>query len=149
MAKHPKFRGKHITPEDHEVCVRRMGKLYAKFVEPILKETGLNDRGRWHRDQDAPCVYIFRNKNLYETEDRGIFIHIQNTKDENGIEIVFRKNKSFSILPSLEWSKLGPERWQPNKDEWKAFTVRSKEDIPEARRLISLAIKRYDLTFDN
>jgi len=149
MVKHPKFKGKHITSEDHEICVRRLGKLYPKFIEPILKATGLHDRGRWHRDPDAPCLYIFRNKEIYETEERGIFFHIQNTRDENGVEIVFRKNKRFSTLPSPDWSKLGPERWQPNKDEWKAFTVSSEEDIPEARRLINLAIERYDLEFSN
>ncbi len=149
MVKHPKFRGRHLTEEEHQVCVRRLGKLYPKFIDPILDGMGLYDRARWHRDPDAPCVYIFRNKDIYENEGRGIFLHIQNTKDENGVEIVFRKTKNFSPLPPLEWHILGPERWQPNKDEWKAFTVNSREDIPEAKRLIGLAISRYDQEFGN
>jgi len=147
MAKHPKFRGKHITPEDHEVCIRRLGKLYPKYIEPVLAGTGLYDRGRWHREPDAPCVYVFRNRELYEGEERGIFLHIQNTRDENGIEIVFRKNMNFSPLPSDDWSKLDSERWQPNKDEWKAFTISSEREILGAKRLLNLAIERYDQEF--
>jgi len=144
MPKQPKFRGRHITNEDHAGCVRRLGKLYPKYIDPILEGTGLYDRARWHRDPDAPCVYVFRNKDLYEAEDRGIFIHLQNTRDENGVEIVFRRTKSFSPLPSPEWAGLGSERWQPNKDEWKALRVARAEDIPEAKRLIKMAIERYD-----
>lgn len=146
--KHPKFRGGHLTNDNHESCIGALGSLYARFIEPLLQDTGLYARGRLHPDPVAPCVYVFRNRDLYESEGRGILLHIQNTKDGQGVEIVFRRNKGFIPLAETDWRSLGPERWQPNKPEWRALIVRSESEIAEGRSFLHKAIERYDQTFN-
>lgn len=144
---HLKFTGRRLTQKDHDSCVRRFGRLYPQFIEPILGATRLYGRGRWHPNPDAPCLYVFRDKDLYEQQERGIFFHIQNTKSEDGIEIVFRLLRGQTPLPADDWASLDADRWQPGKKEWRAFIVRTKTELDTAVRLIQEAVRRYDREF--
>lgn len=145
MSAHPKFTGKLITDKEHEIFLSRFGSLTERFVNPILDGLGLYQRGRWHRDPDSPCLYVFRHMSLYENDERrSIFFHIQDSRNENEIEVIFRKIRGFNPFGQNEWHKLGPDRWQPNKDNWKSYLVNNTQSIAEARRLISLAIESYD-----
>lgn len=144
---HPKFKGRTLTENEHDGCVTQLGQLYSRFVEPLLRNSGLVARGRLHPNPLAPCVYVFRHQSLFESERRGLLLHIQDTVDKKGIEIVFRRTKSFVPLSETNWRKLGPERWQPNKPEWKALTVRNESELSKAHHFLIQAIERYDQTF--
>lgn len=147
-SKHPKFTGRKLTDDNHKSCVNALGSLYARFIEPLLQDTDLYARGRLHPDPVAPCVYVFRDRDLYETEKRGILLHIQDTKNGQGVEIVFRRNKRFVPLNETDWQVLGPERWQPNEPRWRALTISSESDIAEGRSFLQKAIEHYDKTFN-
>ena len=97
---------------------------------------------------EAPCLYIGRDKDLYESEERGIFIHVQETKAPNAIEIVFRRTKDFSPLSPSDWRLLKPHKFEPSNKSWQAFVVRNKSDIRKARKLLAQAIKRFDDYYD-
>ncbi len=146
-AKHPKYRGRRLTSDDHGSCVSALEPLYTRFIEPLLQDTGLYARGRLHPKPLAPCVYVFRDRDLYESEERGILLHIQDTKSGQGVEIVFRRNRGFVPLTEADWSALGPERWQPNEPKWRALKVQSEAEIAEARRFLQQAMEHYDQTF--
>ncbi len=123
MPIHPKFSGKFITEKEHKSFLSRFGALVPRFVNPVLEGLDLFERGRWHRNPDAPCLYVFRNMKMYEEELRSIFMHIQETKVPNEIEVVFRRKGRFNPLEQELWNRLTPERWQPNYDNWKSIHV--------------------------
>lgn len=148
MPVHPKFSGKFITEKEHQVFLSRFGELIEWFVNPVLEGFDLYERGRLHRNPDVPCLYIFRNMKMYEQELRSIFLHIQETKVPNEIEVVFRRQRKFKPLEQEFWDRLTPDRCQPNYDNWKSIHVNNSRSIDEARRLISLAIEAYDKYYE-
>lgn len=141
---HPKSRGRHISDGDHAIWLRQFGYLNDRYVVPILADLGLYARGRYHESVKRPCLYVFRDKELYESELRGTFLHIQKTHDQRGIEIVFRKVQKFCPLSAASWSRLGPDHLQPSETGWGAFCVLDVKQIGDARALVTEAVENYD-----
>jgi len=144
VPEHPKFRGRYITEEEHGECIREFGNIRTALLNRLLDGLGIFIRGRYHRKQKAPCFYTFRYESLYETDKKSIFLHIQDSRVANTIEIVFRKSRGYSPLRENEWRRLVMEKWQSNMDVRRAFVVRNENDIEEAQRLLRLAIAEYD-----
>ena len=143
MPKHPKFTGDHLTDTDHQACIGGFGHMWDSLVVPLFDGFDLYLRGRVHKPY-APCLRVFRSRELYEAEQRGLIFHVQPALDLSYTQVVFRKSRGFHPLPAEEWNVLEPDFWQPSRDSWKGPKIRSPSEIDSARDQIRRAVSAYD-----
>jgi hypothetical protein len=146
--KHPSFRGRIVTEQEHERCLASFGTRHERLVLPVLDGFGLYERGHVH-ETPHPCIYVFRHRALYVAEKRSRFLHCQKHRDA-GVQFVFIRSRrlGFTPLPDNIWLRMERDWLQPQWfDKWRGFSVVTDVDIPRAREWMAAAVDCYDRFF--
>jgi hypothetical protein len=151
------FKGKGpLTEEEHQKCVRAFGPSYDRMLE-VMESTGHIIRGRIqsYRGKPAPCGYVYYSRDSFVDCQRGRMYIVQNLKDRDCFEIVFRLWEGKMPIPSDTWNEeLGDDRYgvckagiKLGKWQWKAFCARSGQ-MGRAKELVMMAKTRYEEIYE-
>lgn len=162
IPKLPKFAGKKrgpLTSDEHKECVPQFGSSYDRILAVLGTESHMvSCRLQTDRSgKPAPCGYVFYNQKTFDDEQRGRMYIVQNMKNRENFEIVFRMWKKQLPFPKEIWdNELGDDRYEVCKAsiknrlwQWKAFVVKTKEDENRAIELVQLAKTKYDEIFSD